>query len=56
MKNKDIELPEVQEFLKVARTFVRQMDIIKKNKMPEQYKDVVDGAIKLVDESIEKYK
>lgn len=56
MKYKDIKLPEIQEFLKLSRTFVRQLDIIKNNEVPIEYKEIVDNTVELVGQKIDNYK
>lgn len=52
-KDKIIELPEVQEFLKVTRIFERQLNLIKKNNIPEEYKDIIDIALVQVNQTIQ---
>lgn len=52
MKNKDIDLPEIQEFLKLSRTYVRQLEIIKQNKVPKIYDEIIDKTVDLVSEKI----
>lgn len=52
-KDKIIELPEVQEFLKVTRTFERQLNLIKKNNVPEEYKDIINIVLMQVNQTIE---
>ncbi|MFT8349210.1 hypothetical protein [Clostridium saccharoperbutylacetonicum] len=52
-KDKIIELPEIQEFLKVSRTFERQLKIISNNEMSDEYKDIVNIALLKLKESIQ---
>jgi hypothetical protein len=49
------ELPDVQEFLKLSRIFMRQNELLQRNNIPEQYKELVKNAAKKVRESLEKF-
>ena len=52
-KNNTIELPDIQEFLKVSRIFSRQLNLIKKNNIPGEYKDLINIALLNVSKKIE---
>jgi hypothetical protein len=52
MKSKDIGLPEIQEFLKLSRTYIRQLEIIKQNQIPEAYDEIINKTVDLVSEKI----
>ncbi|WP_027633413.1 hypothetical protein [Clostridium hydrogeniformans] len=54
-KNKDIDLPDIQEFLKLSRTFIRQLGLLKNNDIPEEYKDIISNSIDLVYGEIAEY-
>lgn len=56
MKDKEVDLPELQEFLKLSRMYVRQLSILKNNNITEKYKKILDAAVELVENSIHKYK
>lgn len=53
---KKIELPDIQEFLKLSRTFIRQLELIKNNKVPYEYKDIVEKTTLLVIEKVNSIK
>ncbi len=54
MKNKDIELPEIQEFLKIARNFNRQINLIRKGDLSKEYDDLVDNTLTNISINLEK--
>lgn len=53
MKKNTKDIPDIQEFLKVTRTFSRQLNLIKKNNIPGEYKDLINIALSNVNKNIE---
>lgn len=52
---KKCELPDIQEFLKVARILIRQMKLLSKTEIPEEYSKITKSAAEKVAFAIDKY-
>lgn len=56
MIKNQVDFPEIQEFLRITRNYVRQLKIIKKNKVGNDYiKEVINNSIKAVIKESQKY-
>lgn len=56
MTKKQVDFPDVQEFLKITRNYVRQLKIIKKNEVEDEYtNEVINNSIKTVIKESQKY-
>lgn len=53
-EDKKIELPDVQEFLRISRTFVRQLDLLKSNNIDEKHREVIKKSVDMVSDKIRK--
>jgi len=56
MTNKQVDFPDIQEFLKITRNYVRQLKIVKKNRIKDDYtQQVINNSIKAVIQESQKY-
>ncbi len=56
MANKQVDFPDIQEFLKITRNYVRQLKIVKKNRVKDEYtQQVINNSIKAVIQESQKY-
>ncbi|MGN9163448.1 hypothetical protein [Clostridium sulfidigenes] len=56
MTNKQVDFPDIQEFLKITRNYVRQLKIVKKNRVKDEYtQQVINNSIKAVIQESQKY-
>lgn len=56
MANKQVDFPDIQEFLKITRNYVRQLKIVKKNRVKDEYtQQVINNSIKTVIQESQKY-
>lgn len=56
MTKKQVDFPDIQEFLKITRNYVRQLKIIKKNEVEDEYtNEVINNSIKAVIKESQKY-
>lgn len=55
MDKKQIDVPEIQEFLKLSRTYIRQLKIMMKSNMSEEHRKIVETATQKVYKENKKY-
>lgn len=56
IKNNEIGRPEIAEFLKTSRTFIRQTEIFSNAVLPENLKGLVSEIVTMVERSAKKFK
>lgn len=52
---KKCELVDIQQFLNLSRTIIRQMKLIKNSDITEEYLELTKDAAKMVTKEIEKF-
>ena len=55
MDKKQIDVPEIKEFLKLSRTYIRQLKIMMKSNMSEEHRKIVETATQKVYKENKKY-